>query len=445
VGIDLSSKQIEDGQALCRRLALQNIELAAVSIADIDSSYGQFDYIICHGVYSWVPSAIQERILWICRNLLSPNGVAYISYNTFPGWHLRSIVRDLMKFHAARFDDPAVKVQQSRSILSFMAEASAHLSSPLSRVLAEEAGDLPDAADYYLFHEHLEDHNQPLYFHEFVAKARQAGLEYLGEAWHHTQIDNLPPEVQETLQAISRDLIDLEQFVDFIRSRTFRRTLLCHGENPIVQTPPPSVMDDLYVSALARPQSETPDIASDAVEKFVLDDGTTASTNAPILKAALVLLFERWPQAVAFDELLAVIVSRLKLDGDAANSGRPLLASFLARGYVSHLVAVHCEPFRLTMTLTERPRASRLVRVLAASQATVPNQRHRLIALLPLAKVVAILADGTRTIEQIASEASSLEPQLIEEQLKMGGDQTTAETVIRRTLNQLARSAILEA
>jgi hypothetical protein len=83
--------------------------------------------------------------------------------------------------------------------------------------------------------------------------------------------------------------------------------------------------------------------------------------------------------------------------------------------------------------------------MLAGSQVTVPNLRHRLIALLPLAKVVATLADGTRTIEQIASEASSLGPQLIEEELKMGGDQTTAVTVIRQTLHQLARSAILEA
>ena len=89
-------------------------------------------------------------------------------------------------------------------------------------------------------------------------------MDYLGEAWHHTQIENLPPEVQETLQAISSDLIDLEQFVDFIRSRTFRRTLLCHGEKQIVHTPPPSVMDDLFFSALARPESAQPSINSDA-------------------------------------------------------------------------------------------------------------------------------------------------------------------------------------
>jgi methyltransferase-like protein len=311
-------------------------------------------------------------------------------------------------------------------------------------VLAEEADDLPDAADYYLFHEHLEDHNQPLYFREFVARARQAGLQYVGEAWHHTQIETLPPEVQETLQAISRDLIDLEQFVDFIRSRTFRRTLLCHAEVQIVQTPPPSVMDDLYISALARPHSQTPDVASDAVEKFVLDDGTTASTNAPIFKVALLTLFERWPQAIAFQDLVAAIASRLNLDVDAADATRPILAAFLARGYVSHLVAVHCEPFRFTSDVTARPRASRLVHVLAPGQSNVPNLRHRLVALPPLAKVIATLADGTRTIEQIASEATRSQPELIDEQVKISDGQTI-ESLIRQSLFQLARSALLEA
>src|SRR5205085_362861 len=135
------------------------------------------------------------------------------------------------------------------------------------------------------------------YFHQFVAKARAAGMEYLGEAWHHTQIDNLPPEVQQQLQAISSDLIDLEQFVDFIRSRTFRRTLLCHREASFSQTPDPAVMDPLLISALAHPVSAQPNVASDQPEKFALDDSTTATTNVPILKAALVELFARWPTA----------------------------------------------------------------------------------------------------------------------------------------------------
>src|SRR5262249_30469650 len=123
----------------------------------------------------------------------------------------------------------------------------------------------------------------------------------------------------------------------------------------------------------------------------------------------------------------------------------PILASFLARGYVAHLVAVHCEPFRFQSEVTERPRISRLVRLLASNQTHVPNLRHRLIALPQLAKVVATLADGTRTVEQIASEAGRLTPELIDAQIKMSDVRTTAVTVVRETLQQLGRSAVLEA
>jgi SAM-dependent methyltransferase len=405
IGIDLSSAQIAVGQELCRQVGLKNIDLKAASIADLDESWGKFDYIICHGVFSWVPPNIRDKILWICRHLLNPTGVAYISYNTYPGWHLKNIVRDLMRYHAARFDDPQTKVQQARSILAFMAKASAGHNNPISRLLAEQAESLPSDPDYYLYHEHLEDSNQPFYFHEFIRMARGAGLDYLGEAWYHTQLDNLPPDVQETLQAISTDLIDIEQFVDVINSRTFRRTLLCHGEAQIVQSPEPSVMDGMLVTALAEPVSAEPDVRTDATEKFRLDNGTIASTNITLLKAALVELHRRWPCAVPFDELLALAIERSAFPHELRPQARPLLAALLLQGYVSHLLAIHTQTFPFIKQLSEQPRASRLAQALAGERSRIPNLRHRLVELTPAERLVLRLADGTRTAEQLSSAA----------------------------------------
>jgi methyltransferase-like protein len=444
VGIDLSQRQIADGQAVIKRLELSNIELRAASIADVDRSWGQFDYIICHGVYSWVPPPIQEHILWICGHLLAPAGVAYVSYNTYPGWHLRSVVRDLMKFHTARFDDPQTKVQQARSILNFMAKASAGTESPLSKLLAEEAASLPEAADYYLYHEHLEDSNQPLYFHQFVSRARASGLEYLGEAWHHSQIDNLPADVQETLQAISRDLIDLEQFTDFMRSRTFRRTLLCHSEAKFSQTPEPDVIEPMLITALARPQTAKPDVKSDQPEKFVLDDGTTASTKAPIFKAALLELFERWPAAVPFGELFDAAAGALQLDQEQRAAPRALLAALLVRGYIAHLVAIHCEPFPFVPAVSERPRASRLARLMAGQQTRVPTLRHRMVILPPLDRAVLKLADGTRSTEQIDASLSADQRELVEQALAGNKQLADGRAAVADSLHRLARAALLE-
>ena len=57
LGIDLSARQIEAGKVHLANLKPRNIELRAASIMDVDAGYGQFDYIICHGVFSWVPPA----------------------------------------------------------------------------------------------------------------------------------------------------------------------------------------------------------------------------------------------------------------------------------------------------------------------------------------------------------------------------------------------------
>ena len=99
VGIDLSARQVEAGTRNISQLGLSNIELRHGSITDVDDSWGQFDYILCHGVYSWVPAAVQDKILDICKWNLSPDGIAYVSYNTLPGWHMRGMIREIGRAH----------------------------------------------------------------------------------------------------------------------------------------------------------------------------------------------------------------------------------------------------------------------------------------------------------------------------------------------------------
>ncbi|MEX2176531.1 MAG: class I SAM-dependent methyltransferase [Pirellulaceae bacterium] len=442
VGVDLSASQIDRAKDQAQRLGLANIDLHAASIAAIDASWGSFDFVICHGVFSWVPPEIQDHILWICRELLTPHGVAYVSYNTYPGWHLRSVVRDLMRFHAARFDDPQTKVQQARSILAFMAESSTGLAGTLAQVLASEAELLKDAPDYYVFHEHLEEANQPLYFHQFIGKARAAGLAYLGEAWHHTQFDNFEPQVQETLQALSTDLIEMEQFADYLTGRTFRRTLLCHAEAPVCHTPDPTVLDQLYLTALAQPASDQPAVASSASASFRLDDGTVASTNIPIMKAALVELYRQWPAAVPFQGLVASAVRDAEIVPESQATTPAVLAALLVRGYLSHLVAIHSEPFQFARKVSDRPRASGVARMLAAERSLVPNLRHRLVGISPTERLVLQAADGTRSLDEIAGEVA---PHLVTARPESAPHDSQDRQQVQDALHRLARCALFEA
>jgi methyltransferase-like protein/SAM-dependent methyltransferase len=401
VGVDLSQRQIADGQKLCQQLELTNIDLHAASIAAVDESWGEFDYIICHGVYSWVPPAIRERILWICRHLLSPQGVAYVSYNTYPGWRLKSVARDLMTYHSAKFDDPQEQVQQARSIINFIGKAAASENSFMGRVFAHEAENLAKAEDFYVYHEHLEEANQPFYFHEFIAQARAVGLGYLGEAWNQHKMDDLSPTIQETLKSISDDIIDLEQFLDFIRSRSFRRTLICHGDVQVEHAPDAAVMEPFLVAPLALPKSDQPSITSDQPEEFQMLDGSIATTNSPLWKAALVELALGSPKAMSFEDLFAAASSRSQLKQEDHAKARRHLLSMLMRGYVSHLVDIQCEPFHFTREVSPRPRASKLARLLALTSPRLPTLRHEVGEFSPAERAVLRQADGTRTIDQI--------------------------------------------
>lgn len=82
VGIDLSPLQIANGRAIVAGVGLSNVTLEEASILDVDDAFGTFDYIICHGVYSWVPEEVRRKIFAIFARNLAPNGVAYVSYNT---------------------------------------------------------------------------------------------------------------------------------------------------------------------------------------------------------------------------------------------------------------------------------------------------------------------------------------------------------------------------
>jgi SAM-dependent methyltransferase len=437
VGIDLSPSQIAAGNQLVERAGLKNITLRAASITDIDESWGQFDYILSHGVFSWVPTFVQEKIFEISKRLLAPQGIAYISYNAYPGWHLRSIVRDMMQYYGQSFSDPGQRVEQARALLSFMARSAPDSSTPYSRLLANEAEGLSQAPDSYLFHEHLEEVNSPLYFHQFVDRAAKHGLQFMSEAWQHTILDDLPQETQNALQGISQDLIQLEQFADFLTNRTFRRTLLCHAEVQLDRAPQESTIASLLVSALAEPKDAEPDIRSTEPMTFQVERGVSISVNYPIVKAALARLYREWPRMIPFEELFAVSLADIADPTAQVAEQRAILATLLLRGHLSHFVALHREQFVFEPHVTARPEANVLARILAPRNHSIPSRRHKLVPMQPPARALLTLLDGTRDVPQLAAALMS---QAAEDS---PADVTAVTAYVQEALTGFARQGLL--
>ncbi|MBY0514301.1 MAG: class I SAM-dependent methyltransferase, partial [Gemmataceae bacterium] len=320
-GVDLSARQVSDGERMIHQLGLKNVSLRHASILDVDDTYGRFDYVVCHGVFSWVPTAVRDKILAICAKHLTPDGVAYVSFNTYPGWHMRGMIRDMMRYHAMRFDTPTQRTQQARALLDFLAQ-SVRQEGPYSVLLKTELETLRHQADHYLYHEHLEEVNDPVYFHQFVELARASGLRYLGEARIGTMVTgNFGAEIEKTLRQLAPDQIQTEQYMDFLRNRMFRETLLVPEASVPNWEIKPEVIRRLHLSSSARPApNQTADLNPDVSVQYQTRSGMTLSTGKPLLKAAMQVFAERWPGTVPFDELAREARARLGGPADPAQA-----------------------------------------------------------------------------------------------------------------------------
>ena len=233
-GVDLAQEPLTRGQRVIDDLGLRNVRLLRMNLLEIDESLGKFDYILTHGIYGWTPPAVGEKVLEIAQRCLTPDGVAFVSYNTHPSGHIRRLVRDMMLYHAGRFENPAERLEHARAFLKVLALGRPE-PEPFDAAAADYARILLENTDSALFHDDLAPVYEPVYFHEFMARAAAHQLQYAGEATGFDAPRNLQPEAIDAVHGMAAgDRIAEQQYFDFLRMRGFRRSLLCHQDRSLV-------------------------------------------------------------------------------------------------------------------------------------------------------------------------------------------------------------------
>ncbi len=405
VGLDLSARQIQDGNEMVKAFGFKNITLKHASIMDVNDSYGMFDYIICHGVFSWVPNDVQEKVLQICAKQLTPNGIAYISYNTYPGWHLRGMIRDMMRYHSERFNTPQLRTQQARALLDFLAQSVRQDGGAYSVLLKTELETLRHQADHYLYHEHLEEVNAPLYFYQFANRAKTHGLKYLGESRVGTMVTgNFGPEIEKTLRMLATDQIQAEQYMDFLRNRMFRETLICLERVQPNWAVNPEALRVLHVASAAKPVDaagqplEVATVNNEDNISYKSPNGMSMATTRPLLKAAMQVLGTNYPATIPFDVLRKQ--ARELMGGDTADAklvaeDTQVIAIGLLNCYMgSDLIELHGMPINFVKQISATPTATPMARMQATKSATVTNRRHEVVRLNDLDRHLVPLLDG---------------------------------------------------
>lgn len=404
LGVDGSARQIADGERRRAAAGLDNVRLLAADFTRLPGDLGEFDYIVCHGVYSWVSPETADLILRLCRRHLAPHGIAYVSYNTYPGWYKMGMLREMMKFHVRGLTQPRERVEQSRALVRFLARFAKGEAGTYRAVFESLAKHLDAAEDFYIFHEYLEEHNRPVYFTEFAERASEAGLQYVGPADFTAWDNNLPEEVAGALGNLQNRVVR-EQYLDYLCNRTFRRSLLSRAEFPVRESPDADVVRVLFAAARAGPVRPEPDVASETPEEFVTQGDDRITTNRPLAKAALTELARRAPGFLSFQQLWQEARS---LAGEAEEQASENdLAEFLLQAFQSNLVRLVRRPPSFADRPAERPRAAALARIQAAEDVWVTTLLHRVVQLNDLDRFVLRHCDGECDREEIVRRLAS--------------------------------------
>jgi methyltransferase-like protein len=311
--------------------------------------------------------------------------------------------------------------------------------------LREEAALIANQADFHLFHEQLEPWNDPVYFSEFMRRAGLHGLIYLADARPSIETKGTA-SFREALGG-TLDRVRLEQYLDFVRGRPFRQTLLCHANLNPSPEPLATALRSLSIRGRAEPAEPSPEDAArgPGVVSFKALDGGMVTTNNPIVAGAMQTLLEAAPGAFRFDELQRRIAERLAATPPEEGDDGMTLAAALLSCMRAGVVEFRALPWTWPTTPSELPKASALARWQALHFEVVTSLAHSRHRLSGMERFLLEHLDGTNDRSQLVR---IIEAGFKSGDLKLEGFVPTRENlaaVLDDVLMHLARSALLVA
>ncbi len=409
VGVDLSGVQIEAARRAATAAGIGNVAFIHGDFREVPVELGPFDHIICHGVFAWVDTPTQHAILDFMRERLAKNGVAYVSYNTYPGHLMVDMVRKLTTLHTAEIVDPDQRVSESLSVMRWLhRRVKKNPNDWRGPFLEKEVVAMQEAGRSLILHDYLATANNPLYFIDFVRMSEGFGLSYLANAspWD-MYLDNHDPEIVEALTQLG-DMVLQQQYLDFIFHTRFRRTLLCRTED----AQNPNILAErvmrFHIGSGLFEEPNLDGLAEKMPTMIPIINRPPLTVSHPLLKLALWRLWHwgrRWPH---FDELAREVsdeLSKRGLEPELTSNHELLrgrLAGQLLRAFFAEAVRFALRTPPISRVVTERPATGRYQRLLASQKnPALVNLAHEVFDNTPAAQALLPLMDGTRTLDEL--------------------------------------------
>ena len=400
LGVDISPAQIAAGRDRIGRAGLANIALDARSLHEIGADDGAFDYIICHGLLSWLAEPLRVALLRVVAERLAPNGVAMVSFNVLPGWRLIQVARDSLLLHARLGADYGHRALDGRALVEALS-AQSNSRYSYGRIWRDEARRVFRGGDAYVAHEFYEDVNEPLAFLDLCQALDRHGLAYLSECSVAANVVRaMAPAATDTIAALAEgDDRAREQYIDIFSGRVFRESLIVRRDRAEAIRGGRGVALDRFHFVVASELAASPPAAPNGPWRF--GDGDDSMTVADEAAAgAIRQMIARLPRSSTLEDLAPVATTEPER--------RKRIAAGLVELVMGGLCAVSSEPVVCATRPQERPRAWPLAASDARAGWTTASLRHAPVALEPLQRLTLPLLDGTRTRADLIVHALGL-------------------------------------
>ncbi len=397
LGVDTSERAIAAARAGALALGLGNVRFERADVAELELE-GEHDFVIAHGVYSWVDASRRAALRALARRVLSPSGLAYVSFNAQPAWGVRGRVRDaLVRAPAA----PAEARERASRLRAILGEPENDWAVLLSREL-ERAANAPEA---YFAHEYLAAHNDAFWLGDVAREHAEAGLAYVGEATFDRPEGFVDPRLRERIAELTPDPIAREELVDLLAYRQLHAAVFCREDAPRVPPAGPALLDEAWIASVVRATSDPFDPSPEVEERFVGPRGTEVRVASALAKLALLVLASTYPRGWTLDALAAEAAERLGGYGVAVRQGeRSRLRAGLFELFRHIEIELRLEDPPLRTEPSARPIASSLSRYEARARPALTTPLHTMLPLEPIDREVVARLDGSRTASELAAE-----------------------------------------
>jgi SAM-dependent methyltransferase len=429
--VDFNPEHIAAGQELAQQAKLTNISFHCASFADLvdrPDLLPQADYIITHGVYSWINEHNRLSIQKIVEQKLKNNGLFYVSYNALPGASTNAAIQHLIYQHGLQ--NPKASSEQALEGLDFiksLKELGSHLYGVFPR-LRDRIKYLERQSPIYLAHEFMNQEWRAFYFSEIYDHFTAAGLTYLtigNFVYNDPETLGFSIKTPQEKKNFFNNPVMRETFRNYIDMLPFRMDIFIRDPQYLEPEQQEDLLKKVYVSPIR------------AIDEFRFTH--KASTGAEYknneafsiwhekLEAGVVSigdLCEATPD-VPFSEVLRFIMMQLSSHGDEKSAtlmvARSLPADPEPSRRLNHLM-IQDSPFRKRLAGLAAPNIGNCY--LASQEAIIAfivyteREAKGLLPLIPHELAAAMLAKFKERSEQLIMQGRPVEdPIEVEAQL----------------------------